>query len=313
MNGGKSNQVPSFYLYGDKEQDEELDTLHAEPIRERSKNYDWTIHPHVHPDHTQILWISEGSARFKIEETQFSASSNSLVVQPEGMIHEIHFQPGTEGRVLTVAVSFIESVIGEDARLIDILRIPAAYRITEPRHTENIRHAMNELLHEANTNALGRRIAVRAHFLAVLTTLLRVRAAHSDPVIQKNSKDFQLVSRYREALERHFRTEKNLTFYARFLGVSPQKLNAACKTRAGKTASEALYDRIITEAKRGLLYTEMTVAEIGHSIGFDDPAYFNRFFSQRVGTPPGVYRSDAATTQRIGHDGSSNTNQGLSI
>jgi AraC family transcriptional activator of pobA len=304
----KSNPIPAYYLYGNDALDEDLDTLHAEPIRVRSREHDWTIHPHVHPDHTQILWISEGSATFKIEETQFSAHSNSIVIQPAGMIHEIHFQPGTEGRVLTVAISFIERVIGDDARIIDILRTPAGYQITDANHTNNIRHAMNELLNEANTTALGRRIAVRAHFLAVLTTLLRVHAAHSDHIIRKNSKDFQLVSRYREALEKHFRDEKTLPFYAKSLGVSTQRLNAACKTRAGKTASEALYDRIITEAKRGLLYTEMTVAEIGHSIGFDDPAYFNRFFSQRVGTPPGTYRADAATTRRIGHDGSSNTN-----
>jgi AraC family transcriptional activator of pobA len=61
-----------------------------------------------------------------------------------------------------------------------------------------------------------------------------------------------------------------------------------------------LYDRILVEAKRCLLYTEMTVAEIGHAIGYDDPAYFNRFFSLRVGRPPGTYRSEAATTQRVG-------------
>ena len=303
-----SNSIPIYYLYGDDGQDDALDTLHAEPIRERSKTHDWIIHPHVHPDHTQILWISEGKADFKIEETVFSATSNSLVVQPAGMIHQIHFQPGTEGRVLTVAMSFIESIIGDDGRLMDILRRPARYRIHDTRLTDNIRHAMNEILTEANTNFLGRRIALRAHFLSVTTSLLRTSAAQSGNVVQKNSKEYQLVSRYREALEKHFRTEKTLAFYARHLGVSTQRLNAACKARAGKTASDSLYDRIITEAKRGLLYTEMTVAEIGHSIGFDDPAYFNRFFSQRVGKPPGAYRALAATTQRIGHDGSSNTN-----
>ena len=73
----------------------------------------------------------------------------------------------------------------------------------------------------------------------------------------------------------------------------------ACKSRAGRTASELLHDRIIVEAKRNLLYTEMTVAEIGHAIGYDDPAYFNRFFSQRVGVPPGTFRADAATTHRV--------------
>lgn len=46
----------------------------------------------------------------------------------------------------------------------------------------------------------------------------------------------------------------------------------------------------MVEARRLLTDTEMNVAEIGHDLGFDDPAYFNRFFSARADQPPGAWR-----------------------
>jgi AraC family transcriptional activator of pobA len=64
-----------------------------------------------------------------------------------------------------------------------------------------------------------------------------------------------------------------------------------------------LYARIVIEAKRCLTYTEMSVTEIGHALGYDDPAYFNRFFSQRVGRSPGAYRAASSATQRVSPDG----------
>lgn len=303
-----TTRVPSFYLYGDEGRDEELDTLHIEPIRERSMRHDWIIHPHVHPDHTQVLWISEGGATFAIEDRRLVATANSFVVQPAGMIHEIRFQPGTEGRVVTAAVSFLNDIVQDDARLAELLRRAGAYPIQDPQITGTVAHAMDGLLAESNSSAPGRRLARRAHFLSVLVSLLRVGTGGTGTGPEHGDRNYELITRYRTALEAHFRDNKTLTFYADLLGVSPQRLNAACKARADRTASEVLYDRILTEAKRCLLYTEMTVAEIGHSIGYDDPAYFNRFFSQRIGMPPGSYRAEAGTTRRIGpQDGSSNT------
>lgn len=293
--------VPSFYLYGDVQRDEDLDTIHVEPVRERSLRHDWIIHPHVHPDHVQVLWISSGGATFIIEGEQFEAQARSLVVQPAGALHEIRFRPGTEGRVITAAVSYVEAVARDDPRLVAITRRPGVYPV--PRDAgcaSTVPFAFNQILTEAHWEAPGRRMAIRGLFLNVLVTLLRLSQDRLTAGPALRDRDFELVTRYRALLEEHFTEEKTLAFYARRLGVSTQRLNAACKARAGRTASEVLYDRILVEAKRALLYTEMTVAEIGHSIGYDDPAYFNRFFSQRVGQPPGSYRAQAATTRRVG-------------
>lgn len=300
MPEGLHTPIPSFYLYGDEQTDEDLDSLHVEPIRERSLRHDWIIHPHIHPDHTQVLWISDGGGRFLIDGMAFEAGANFFVVQPASMVHEIRFRPGTEGRVVTASLSYVDAVAGGDARLINATRRAGSYPIGDGPCSKTVPHAFDQLLLEANSSAPGRRFAMRAHFLSVLVSLLRVSSLQDDFGPALRDRDYEIVTGYRTTLEEHFRTEKTLSFYADSLGVSPQRLNAACKARAGHTASEMLHERIIVEAKRCLFYTEMTVAEIGHSIGYDDPAYFNRFFSHRVGVPPGGYRAQAAATRRVG-------------
>jgi AraC family transcriptional activator of pobA len=56
---------------------------------------------------------------------------------------------------------------------------------------------------------------------------------------------------------------------------------------------QIVHARLLLEAKRQLLYTSEPVSEIAYALGFDDPAYFTRFFSQRTGVSPRVFRSSS--------------------
>ena len=48
--------------------------------------------------------------------------------------------------------------------------------------------------------------------------------------------------------------------------------------------------RVLEAARRELVFTPTPVNRIAESLGFADPAYFNPFFSTRVGTTPGAFR-----------------------
>ncbi|WP_390901629.1 helix-turn-helix domain-containing protein [Sphingomonas paucimobilis] len=45
------------------------------------------------------------------------------------------------------------------------------------------------------------------------------------------------------------------------------------------------------EARRALLYTNLSVAEFGYAIGLADPANFSRFFIRQEGWPPQAFRA----------------------
>lgn len=288
------HEIPRFFLYEEQHSEVELDFIHVEPIHERSGKHDWTIRPHSHPDHIQILVVSKGGGWIAIEDNSWEIKAPSLIIIPAGIAHEIRFEAQTDGYVVTAALNYIRTMSITDRRLMDICLVGQVYSLAKNEiQYEDIFDAFKQMHKEFIWSAIGRRPAIMAQFLRVLVGLMRVQLSMTSVPEKRPSKNYDLIMKYRELVEQKFRLEKNLEYYARELGITLPKLNQACKSQLGKTSSEILYERLIVEAKRYLLYSELTVSEIGYSIGFDDPAYFSRFFSKRVGRPPGTYRSNS--------------------
>lgn len=288
----KTTVIPRYYLYGDQVNDVELNFIHVEPIRERSGAHDWIIRAHAHPDHHQVLLVDRGGGDILIEGQKSEIPTGSIVVVPAAMVHEISFGPDTDGIVVTAATAYATLAAQGDKRLLSALGHPGVYPISGTGvSAEAVADAFEWINREYIWSAPARRLAVMAHFLRILVAVMRLRSVHLQPVTSARDREYDILIRYKELVEHNFRQQKSMDFYARKIGISAQRLNQACKARAGKTASEILHERTIIEAKRCLFYLEMTVAEIGYDLGFDDPAYFSRFFSQRVGLPPGVYRA----------------------
>lgn len=291
MNNATTGAIPHYFLYGDQGADVELDLLHIEPIRDRSGPNDWRIRPHSHPDHMQVLLVREGGGTIRMEERQLAIPTPGILVVPAGIAHQIDFSPGTDGFVVTAALGCLRSASAGDPRLITAAGRAAVYPLEGTGVSiPAVLDTFHWLHREFIWSAPGRRTAIMAQYMRLLVVVLRLSVTHDDQTITAPDRDYDLLVRYRAALETHFRSERALTFYAGELAVTPARLNAACKARSGKTASDLLYERLVIEAKRYLVYTESSVAQVAHLTGFDDPAYFNRFFTQRVGISPGAFR-----------------------
>jgi AraC family transcriptional regulator, transcriptional activator of pobA len=101
------------------------------------------------------------------------------------------------------------------------------------------------------------------------------------------------VAHFRALANDHAAEGWTVREYARALGVSVEQLSRACRATAGRSPMRMAHERLITEAKRSLIYTAMSVQEIAFSLGFDDPAYFTRFFIRREGCSPSRFRRSA--------------------
>jgi AraC family 4-hydroxyphenylacetate 3-monooxygenase operon regulatory protein len=94
---------------------------------------------------------------------------------------------------------------------------------------------------------------------------------------------FRDFSRY---LEIHYREKHNVSDYAEMLHIAPKTLSHKFKNLNLESPNQYIINRILLEAKRLLFYTDKTVKEIGYDLGYEDPAYFNRLFTQKVGSTP---------------------------
>ncbi len=288
--------IPRYFLYGEPPTDVELDFLHVEPIRVRSGAHDWQIAPHAHPDHTQILLVQQGSGAIRIDGIEHRIAAPALIVIPSGLVHAISFSPDTDGVVATIARAYLDSITRGETALQNLTRTPRCYNLgADWSGLPALSDALASMMQEFVWQGPGRRVAIAAHLMRVLVTLLRLevpeRRAPEKPLRRRNR---DLVDHFRELIERHFRTHHKLGFYAGQLHIPPARLNTACHEVAGKAATQLLMDRIVIEAKRHLLYTNLSIAEISSVVGFDDPAYFCRVFTKRAGLAPSHFREASA-------------------
>jgi AraC-like DNA-binding protein len=74
--------------------------------------------------------------------------------------------------------------------------------------------------------------------------------------------------------------------YAALLNKSPKTIANLFSSHSTKTPLQVIHERIITEAKRLLLYTDKSVKEIANDLGFTDLTHFSKFFKNQTGQSP---------------------------
>jgi AraC family transcriptional activator of pobA len=105
-----------------------------------------------------------------------------------------------------------------------------------------------------------------------------------------NESSNRLIVRFFNFLENHFQDEAQVHFYAKLLHVTPNYLNIVYKKEAGSSAGQYIRQRVLLEAKRLLAMSQKDVKEISFDLGFEDAAYFSRFFKKHTGSTPRDFR-----------------------
>lgn len=94
-------------------------------------------------------------------------------------------------------------------------------------------------------------------------------------------------------IQQHFEENLALEDAAASLGMSPFYFSRQVKAATGKTFLDFLTTYRIEKAKERLLSTELSVSEVGRSVGYADSNYFTKAFKKAVGCTPTAYRGAA--------------------
>ncbi|MFF4740172.1 AraC family transcriptional regulator [Streptomyces sp. NPDC001262] len=116
--------------------------------------------------------------------------------------------------------------------------------------------------------------------------LVALRRARSDPDATDIAADPVL-----QALARDAFLPLSVTQHAARHGMTPAELRSAVRRGAGCGPKDYLLGIRLGRAKELLAATELSVAAVARRVGYDDPAYFSRLFTRRVGTAPVRFRA----------------------
>jgi len=282
---GKTNAgIQSYNLFGETR--DLPDVVHCETIASRSALHDWHLGPHRHARLHQVLFIARGGGHATLEGKAHRLRPMHVVNVPAGQVHGFSFLPGTQGWVVTFAAEVFDQVLMPSEGLDRVLA-----KASVLRGTPRMRQLMLEIFAE-----FGARRYARAHVLRALSAMLlgliaRALTVKSAPGISASGGS--LLKRLEELLDSHFREHWPVARYADALKVTPTHLSRVTREAYGCPVSGMIRDRIVREARRNLVYTNLPVSTVAYSLGFDDPAYFSRAFAGATGLSPRAFRRRA--------------------
>ena len=264
------------------------DCLHYEPVAVRGAEMDWTIPAHRHEGLHQFQLLEQGSVRGTIDGAQFEAPAPVLLMLAPGSVHAFTYTRDAVGHQVTVPTATLAQLLGGSSLAQSELDVSFVLPRLQGDAAEWAR-LFAQVAGEFRAQHAGRVHALLAYATLLAVRLLRSHGEHFAREKGQGARD-ALVQRYLALVEQHYREHRPQSFYARALAVTPDHLSRSCRAARKLSALQLLHERLMLEARRLLAYTPMPVAEVARALGYDDAAYFSKFFSRSVGNTPSEYR-----------------------
>ena len=286
--------LPLFHLYGDPPDDSAFDFIHIETIASRSSVHDWTIRAHRHRNLFQLLLIERGSGEMSYETAIVPFAAPAAILVPATTAHGFRFTPRvTDGWVVSFTEDVAEAIgenSGEALGRLKAVAVDPLLPLASAAEAKRLAGLCADLNEEASLAREGYRLAMRAllALIAIEVVRLAVSRARSGAVtlVPADAR----VEELRRLVDQHFRKERLISFYAGRLAMSADRLNDHVKRATGVTAGHLIRQRVLTEAKRQLVFTSQPIHEIAYDLAFSDPSHFTRFFRKQTGTTPQAFR-----------------------
>jgi AraC family transcriptional activator of pobA len=286
--------LPLFHLYGDPPDDQAFDFTHVETIASRSSIHDWTIRAHRHRNLFQILLIEQGGGEMTFEAARLPFAAPAAILVPAAVAHGFRFQPNlTRGWVLSFtedAAGLLADRAGEALSRLRALAVQPIVPIAEDAERSRLSALCAELFEESSLAREGYRLAMRGLLALIAIGVARLAASRARTGSVTLQPADATVARLRALVDESFRRERQLGFYAEQLGMTVDRLNDHVKRATGVTAGHLVRQRVLSEAKRQLVFTAQPIQDIANELAFSDPSHFARFFRKHTGTTPHEFR-----------------------
>ena len=291
--------IPTFRLYGEPGEETGAFWLHCETIPERSRLHGWEIRPHRHEAFFQVLYISAGTGEALVDGRYRSFDHPAAIFVPAGAVHGFRFSKDIEGSVLTALTDRLTGPARANPAIAAFAERPRIIALAPDfAATGDLARTMARIHAELSGREPGRMVLLEALVAGMVVEIVRAAGEMGGPA-RASERDAGRIATLRALIATHFREHRRTAFYASALGLSEAHLNRLCRAQIGRSLQQMLNDRLIEAATRDLIFTPTPVQAIAFSLGFSDPAYFNRFFRRNKGMTPGAFRAGKRAVARV--------------
>lgn len=253
--------------------------------------------PHLH-DYYTIFWVESGEAIHATDFVEYSLLADTILFVPPGLKHRMYIDKSVSGVYILFNDEFIQFnqknyVSLKEYRIFNNPEFKSLIKLDE-NNRDKFRNITNLIYNEAHQpDDYSKDIVLNLLHLFLLESRRVFDQQNQVPKENPENTPDTTIIRFKQLIEENFVREKNVSPYAEMLNINPSCLNELTKRITGITAGELIRNRVIDETKKLLYSSNFSGKEIAYELGFDDPAYFSRFFKKYTGTTLKEFRDNS--------------------
>lgn len=240
----------------------------------------------------RIAIITNGRARVLINLIEYIFRPNYIsLIAPGSIIQIIETSQDFDAHMMAIEHNFLP-VSGKEEFFAHFLQrkknLLLPLTTTEQVQIENFITVMWNVLQEPVF-----RKEVIQHLLAGLLYNIEYIAknkgqSESSPLTHQND----IFQRFISLVNTYSKTERNVSFYADKLCLTPRYLNTVIRQASQQTVMDWINQSIILEAKVLLKHSNRLVYQISDELNFPNPSFFSKFFKRMTGMTPQEYQKN---------------------
>ncbi len=237
-------------------------------------------------------FMARGSARATIDITEHEFHENDLLMIQPGTFLLIHeFSDDALVYYFLFSSSFIEKNTFSNRLSMVPRNIPQMVVRVPDQNVPIIKGMVNLMMQASNCQPSMLTTAKMIPIFNLLNaSYVEYAAKHQQQSTQPQDRRTEILQEYSNLVMKHYAEWHHVSEYADAMHLTLPHLCSTIKSVSGRTAGDMIIDAIMTDAKSQLKITNLQVKEIALSLGFENVAFFNRFFKAHTGMTPKEYR-----------------------
>ncbi|BDU40884.1 4-hydroxyphenylacetate catabolism regulatory protein HpaA [Vibrio nigripulchritudo] len=267
--------------------------VHFEQIQNLAQFFGHDMPVHYHDRFYQIHVVMSGEIRLQLDNRTYQCEGPVLFFTPPTVPHGFTISTETEGYVLTIRQQFVWQILSQCMALNDKgLFATKGICIPFKKHSNALKRTLAYLTLLEDEHEQERTEKAKAMYALVRLILIEIirMSGESDSHSSIRDIDAQIFHQFHQLIEANFVKHWTLSRYATELCVTESRLNSICQRVSSKSAKRLVNERVLQESKRLIGLTQKPITQIGYELGFQDPAYFARFFRRMSGVTASNYR-----------------------
>lgn len=256
------------------------------------KEHQFIREPHKH-DFYIILLVTQGTGVHTIDFREYAVEPGTVFLLTPGQVHSWTLSNDADGFVVFFTQAYYTREYPDrllsDFPYFNALLYSPVIRLTETDEAK-LTPVLHMLQQEYEVDSPMRNSILSRYLDILLMKLAQIFQPDGSATVPI-AKDQTLLQDLERLINLHYKEQKTVAFYADRLHVTARHLNETCKQALGKTTKDILQYRIILEAQRLLVHSDLTSSQIAHELGYFDNTYFFRFFKKHIGCTPEQFRA----------------------